>query len=308
MSLLTHVQAWFKHQAIEPRVLDNRAFLLGLDELYRTAMQPHERTELLACARAVARALTITAADVPVEGYYADDPSLTEYFRLVRALQETASGRAKEVSGLAEFRRLREVCSAPLYGHPVDEDTLLPRGRDPLSEALRQLWPDWTVPQLTAGAYAAAIRNDDYSLVGLAARVKDPVVLAALRESVVLYAEPLVGSAMGPMREPEILWRVDEDLAHQAGRFVDAFNALFGRELPPPIPKYAAWYWGAYLEAEILGRCVRLGQSLEPRYYHWAVCRLPAGPLTVHDFWHGEIWTTARYRGALARDGRCPGL
>ena len=33
-----------------PRVIDNRVFLLGLDELYRKAMQTHERTELRECA------------------------------------------------------------------------------------------------------------------------------------------------------------------------------------------------------------------------------------------------------------------
>ena len=34
-----------------PRVVDNRVFLLGLDWLYRSAMQEHERTELRECAR-----------------------------------------------------------------------------------------------------------------------------------------------------------------------------------------------------------------------------------------------------------------
>ncbi len=66
--------------AIERRVITNRIFLLGLDELYREAMKQNERGELLACARITAKALSLEPADVPVEGYYSEDDELTEYF------------------------------------------------------------------------------------------------------------------------------------------------------------------------------------------------------------------------------------
>src|SRR5437773_1358980 len=36
----------------EERIVDDRTFLLGLDELYRTGIKPHERTELRVSARA----------------------------------------------------------------------------------------------------------------------------------------------------------------------------------------------------------------------------------------------------------------
>lgn len=286
-------------------VVDNRALLVGLDELYRTAVQRHERAELLASARAVTAALRVPAADVPVEGYYADDPGLSDYFRLMRALQEIPEGRSAEVAALPEFRRLLVVSSSPLYGQPAHQGKLLPRGRDALSQALRAAWPDWTVPILTTCACAAAMAADDVSLVGLAARSKDPLVLTALRESVVLYAEPMVGFAMIPLRE--FLWRVDDELAVQARRFVDAFNSLFGKsELPAPTRRNAQVYWEASAGAEILGRCVRLGESNDKRYYHWAICRAPNGELSVQEFWHDEIWTTTRYRGALQLGGRGP--
>lgn len=292
---------------VERCVVDNRVFLLGLDQLYRDAMQRHERVELLPCARTVAAALHIMPADVPVEGYYADDPYLTEYFRLMRALQEAHDNRTAEVVALPEFQRLLEIASARLYGPPVQRNKLLPVGRDALSEALRVTWPDWTVTHLTASACAVARDADDISLVGLAAHTKDPVVLAALRESVVLYAEHVVG-ALPPPRE--FLWHVDDALAQKARRFVDAFNALFGDELPPPVRQSAQVYWAAYAPAAILGRCVRLGQTdTRPvRYYHWAICRGADGQLTVQEFWHLEIWTTARYRDALQLHGGCPEL
>jgi hypothetical protein len=65
----------------ETHIVDNRVFLLGLDNHYRELMKDHEREELLLCARRVAAALQVKPADVPVEGYYAEHPKLTEYFR-----------------------------------------------------------------------------------------------------------------------------------------------------------------------------------------------------------------------------------
>src|SRR5262245_10918203 len=101
---------------LKDRVVDNRIFLLGLDELYRDAMKRHERGELLLCARRVAAALEVAPAAVPVEGYYAEDQQLTEYFLLMRALQEVSEERTQVVAALPEFQRLLDVTSAPLYG------------------------------------------------------------------------------------------------------------------------------------------------------------------------------------------------
>ena len=290
----------------ERHVVDNRVFLLGLDELYRDAIKKHEREGLLICARRIARALDAKPADVPVEGYYAEEPRLTEYFRLVRALQAVEESHTPSVAALPEFQRLHAVTSAPLYGRPQQLGKLLPLGRDALSQALLETQPRWTVTRLAAAAYAAARQMDDISLVGLAALVKDPVVLAAARESVVLYALPMPVSAR--RRRPKYVWKVDRVLAEQARRFIQVFNALFGEELPPPDPAQAEWYWYAYRRNEILGRCVRLGYDdarVPTRHYHWAICRGSGGELTVQEFWHSELWTTSRYRGTLEDRGRC---
>jgi hypothetical protein len=294
----------------EKHVVDNRVFLLGLDKLYRDAMKQHERGELLRCARRVAEVLRATPADVPVEGYYAEDRQLTEYFCLVRALQDVDEGATPSVDSLSEFQRLRDVTSAPLYGRPQYSGKLLPAGRDALSQALLDTFPDWTVASLTAAAYSQALGIDEISLVGLAARVQDAVVLAAVRESVVLYAEMILGAALHPPR-PKYVWKVDKDLAQQARRFIDTFNGLFGEELPPPDPAQAERYWHAYDDNEILGRCVRLGydDSISPiRHYHWAICRAADGQFAVQEFWKPEVWTTTRYRSALRGAGRCPEL
>jgi hypothetical protein len=260
------------------------------------------------CARRVAAALHVLPAPVPAEGYYAEDQQLTEYFQLVRALQEVDEGATSAVDSLPQFQRLRNVTSAPLYGRPQHRGTLLPAGRDALSQALLDTFPEWTVGGLITAAHSTAQETDEFSLVGLAARVQDAVVLTAVRESVVLYAEVVEGSALDPPR-PQYVWKVDEDLAWQARRFIDTFNTLFREELPAPEPAQAEHYWHAYDDNEILGRCVRLGYDdtvLPIRHYHWAICRGAHGEFAVQELWKPELWTTTRYRSALRGGGwRC---
>jgi hypothetical protein len=299
----------------ELRVVDNRVFLLGLDDLYRSAMKRNEGLELLRCAREVAWSLHVKPADVPVEGYYAEDARLTEYFRLVRALQEEPNSRVAAVEGLPAYQRLYAVTSSRLFGFPRNENKLLPVGHDAFSDALQKLAPHWTIPTLTAAAEEAAGAMDDYSLVGLAARAEDPVVLAALRESVVLYAETMfAGMSVQP---PIFEWRVDAELADQADRFIHAFHALFpqGARLPAATAENAGAFSGGFNVKKIVGRCVRVGydDTRNPvMHYHWGITQSQEG-LEVEEFWAPEIWTTERYRRERAYntpggDACLPGL
>lgn len=285
---------------MEILIVDNRTFLLGLDELYRRAMQHHEKTELLPCAREVARTLHVAPATGPVEGYYTEHELLTEYFQLMRALQQQPNGRVGAVETLHAYQRLYAVTSSRLFGRARHEDRLLPQGQDPLTEALEQTpLAELTVPQVTAKAEQVARKLDDYSLVGLAARSRDSVVLAALRESVVLYARV---ATLGMFEEPQkrvFEWHVSPELAKQANRFIDEFNTLFPGVwlLPEAASENAETFWDACDESRVIGRCVRIGydntQTLS--HYHWAI-RQPHHELEVEDFWAAEIWTTERYR------------
>jgi hypothetical protein len=98
---------------IDRRIVDNRVFLLGLDELYREAMKRHEREELLGCARETAGALSVAAAEVPVEGYYSEDERLTEYFLLVRVLQHRNQSQDRAISTKRNPATLHVNLSAP---------------------------------------------------------------------------------------------------------------------------------------------------------------------------------------------------
>jgi hypothetical protein len=193
---------------------------------------------------------------------------------------------------MREFQRLLSVVSSPLYGRPVQEEErrLLPAGRDPLSRALRDTGANpigqWTVANLVERSHQVALEGEDFSLVGLASIVRDPVILAASRESVVLYAERVVvTSALRSIpRIPVYVWRVDEELSRRAARFVATFNELFDEDLPKPVAKNAALFFEAADAGEILGRCVCLGETLQPKqFYHWAMNRGSGGRLVVGD-------------------------
>jgi len=286
-------------------IVDNRMFLLGLDELYRASMKQFEGWSLLPCARELAQTLQVEQADVPVEGYYADSPDLTEYFLLMRGLQQVREENEVRVKDTAAFQLLWEVTNSPIYGRPQRKGKLFPAGRDPLTQALYDEIPDWNVSKLVETAYQAALAYDDFSLVGLAARAKDEVVLTALRESVVLYAEV---AYLGIHDEPTFTyeWQVDQELAVVANRFIETFNGIVSRlskslRLPAAEIANAGRFFKAYTDNEIIGRCVRIGQTEDgSKSYHWAIFARPASSgmleLKVDDFWSNQLWATEEYR------------
>jgi hypothetical protein len=280
-------------------VVDDRVFVLGLDELYRNAAKRCESTELLGCAQRVAAELRVLpATNVPTEGYYGESLELTHYFQLMRALQATPRVRAAEVHLLPEYQRLLQVASSPHLGSPAAADGLLPVARDSLSAALLATRPNWNVPDLLDAAAREAERADDCSLVGLAARTRDAVLLTAVRESVVLYAEVVLAIGLPDQREQEYVWRVHPELAALAQRFVSAVNALLHAELPSPDAASAEAYWGAYTRNDVVGRCVRLGYADRDRTvqnYH-LVIKQNGDALEMEDFWDVRHWTTTLYR------------
>lgn len=309
------------HPTIE-RVVDNRVFLLGLDDLYRERMKRHESTELLACARAVAAKLGVAPADVPIEGYYTETKGLTEYFRLLRGLQAIDRKYDARVSSTREFQRLLSVASAPLYGRPVEDGRLLPVCRDPLAQAMLDIATEtdvsrWTLDNLLEVAHRVAIQSDDFSLVGLASVARDRVMLAALRESVALYDERSRLSrepAHPPI--PVYVWRVSDELTRRGARFVVSFNELFDDDLPEPVAENADLFFEAADKKNIIGRCICIGETTQPeRFYHWGIRRGADGEATVEEFWDTKLWTTEGYamrqvltRAPFAPTGALPPL
>jgi hypothetical protein len=289
-------------------LVDHRVLLLGIDFLYRKSMEELEVAVLLPQLETVANVLGIPELDVPVEGYYINSPEGTRYFRLIRALQNVGEEFLPQMKELPEFQNIFEVVSSPIFGKPVWKGKLLPQGRDPLSQALLDTTgSQWEVERLVDFAYEAALETDDLSLVGLAARLKDPVVITALRESVILYAEKVMKGMMQLPRY-EFIWKVDHDFARIANRFIEEFNSFLPdglNEIPKAEPQNAERFYFASSKNEILGRCANLGSdnsSSERRYYHWAITKQKK-ELVLDDFWSQQLWTTERYRAEQQKIG-----
>jgi hypothetical protein len=288
------------HDARAERRVDDRAFLLGLDELYREVIKRHEAGALLDSARTVAAQLRLERDhEVPLEGYYGESPLLTEYIQWMRSLQSTPAERISEVADLPQYQRLLALASSPHLGRPVDVGKLLPRARDALSAALLATRPNWTIPVVMNAAKLSAHETEDVSLVGLAAFAGDEVAVAALRETVVLYAEVIVTGIPQPVKN-EFVWAVSPELAARAARFVEIANTLLGENLPAPIAASAEEYWYAFSRNKVVGRCVRIAsdeRQVPHRHYHWAI-KEDEVRLAVEEFWDARVWTTEMYRQA----------
>ncbi len=279
---------------LEQKIVDDRVFLLGLDAFFREGMKGYEAGELLKLARQIVQELKVDVLDCPIEGYYSETAELAEYFRLMRTLQGCDESRTQDVLSTDSLRRLRQVCGSRVFGDPIESGGLLPAGMDPVAFALDALKPDWKLMEVVRVAKDKSISSNDYSLVGLAARYGDPVIIAAIRETVVLYAVA-IGCAI---EEPEYIWRVDDDLAQMARRFTATVKKDIGFSIPDPTAGNCKAYYHSGANNHILGRCVRVGynNTVTPNvHYHWAI-RLMDGEYEVDEFWDEDLWTTEMYR------------
>jgi len=279
------------------KTLDNRALLLALDYLYREGMKLFEVRTLLGATKTLMNTLSLSVMDVPVEGYYHESDELKEYFLNVKTLQQCNSSQKKDVEELEAYKILVNVMSSEIYGSGR-ADEFLPQRFDPMFYALQNIpVAKWTVDSITSEANSIAIASDDISLVGLAASINDSVVLAALRESVALYAAVAAGCSMIP---PKIVykWNADEVLCRKANRFIQLFNELTSSCVMEAKPENVEYFYDAYEANNIIGRCIYIGydDSKEPiRKYHWAI-KTEDEKTIVDDFWSEELWTTKRYQ------------
>lgn len=287
------------------KIVTDSILVLGLDKLYRDQMKLQETLLLLPAARRVTRALGIGPAPDVAEGYYGETNELVEYFGLMRALQNLENRKASKVEAMSEYRLLDQVCSSRLYGFRAEPKGILHVGRDSLAEALEQDFGSWELNGLTRAAAAIAVAEDDYSLVGLAARTKDAICITATRESVVLYEMLTLGFG----EEPTCEWAVTPEMQESASRFVAEFRGLFHAELPEIKAENAQSYYSAYEKNFIWGRCVRIGsdRTITPNMnYHWKIDSTKDGNVHVSEFWSSELWTTERYRAQLTASGNAP--
>ncbi|MEM8857978.1 MAG: hypothetical protein AAGD96_06635 [Chloroflexota bacterium] len=279
------------------RKLDNRSLILALDHLYRESMKWYEVDTLLGQTKELLERLSIQPGNFPIEGYYTESKELTEYFLNMRTLQRTEETRAFEVEASEAYKNLAAVMSSEIFGS-TGIQRFFPHRHDPLYHALKNLSvEDWTVDQITQEAHAISKNSDDISLVGLAAYINDPVVLAGLRESVALYADIMMTGA--PMETKIVYkWEVDQELQDRVNRFVHTFNKLTSSGIQPAEPENVEYFYYAFKDNKVLGRCIFIGSDpseIPGKNYHWGI-NSRRGELFVDDFWSEEVWTTERYK------------
>jgi hypothetical protein len=279
------------------KTLDNRALVLALDYLYREDMKIFEVEALLVESRRLLNQLSLPIVDIPIEGYYHESDDLREYFLNVRTLQQCSVDRKQEVENSDAYQLISKTLSSEIFGSGKN-DGFLPQRLDPLFYALQSIpVRSWSVESITSKAHSISIGCDDISLVGIAASINDPVVLTALRESVALYGAIAVGCAM---MSPKVVfkWDVSEVLQSKVNRFIKTFNELTSSTIKEASPENVEYFYDAFEENEILGRCIYIGcdDTKEPmERYHWAI-KPEAGRVVVDDFWSEDLWTTERYQ------------
>lgn len=272
-------------------VVDDRAFVIGLSEMFREEMKTYEVTTLLPLAETACKALDLSPVMIPIEGYYTESVELERYFRLIRALQLADIREAPPGFGKDAIYRLHEVLTSPAMGRVEDSDRILSRTTSPLGEALCIL-SNWSIDGLSRQA-AQLVGTEDAGLIAVAATAGDPVALCVARESMALVADV----ELADTEVPEFVWAVSERVAEVAGRFVSVLAETTGIVLPEPAAASSRPYGQAARDAELVGRCILIGERFGNPYpyYHWYIDSHD-GQLTVKDFWSSNVWTTADLR------------
>ena len=268
--------------------VDDRCFVLGLNEAFREVKQAYELAVLLPAAERVAAALGVAEADVPVEGYYYQSEALSRYFRLIRALQQQPATAMPGADCAQALQTLRAYFSSPALGRPVSGmDNLLPQTSSPLNEALQTILPqDWNIDRICQAAMAQ-VDEDDVNLLALAAMTGDALLICATRETMALD----MCVATCAIETPTYRWAVSAALAERANRFIDRLQRDTGIVLPAADASSAEYYFHQQQNAGLSGRCIAIGQIPGNGYYHWYI-GYDLGGCQVKDFWSDSLWTT----------------
>lgn len=276
--------------------INNRNLVLAIDYLYREDMKRFEVGALLPAASKLVELLSLSLVDVPVEGYYTENEDLTKYFLKIKTLQNCTNEDQSRVVNEDSYKKLSKTMSSEIFGYGK-KSGFFPQRLDSLYYALMDVpVNDWKVSTITEVAYELSEKNNDISLTGIAASLKDSVVLTALRESIALYGAVAAGCAMEP---PEIRyeWNVDSKLEDSINQFIDRFNILTESSVKNANAQNVEYFYDAFEENKIAGRCIFIGldDRKDPiENYHWAI-KYSQGDFIVDDFWSTDIWTTERY-------------
>jgi len=289
-------------------VVDNLQYFRAVDSEVRKHMKRFE-AGLLPIARQAVKDAGFPVKDVPIEGYYHENPELREYFTLIRTLQDNFT---KKITPTIE--KLHDVYTHPIFGlgqgrptaisdrdnkkvmYPNEPYSTVSQVADPVSVASMKIMPNWTIERIMAEVDKL---NLGTCLVGLALLVdtespSNPLATCMACETTVLSRMKAIARGASPM--PEVEWRVSREVEEYGERVIKGYNDLFknyaasGLEAEKVTPKNAA----LILEnVPPLERCVNINIDATriDGYYHWAI-EHDGERHVVLEFWSSHIVTT----------------
>jgi hypothetical protein len=272
--------------------------ILGLDSFYRNQMKEYETKVLLPLIIQIFQKLNISQKEYPIEGYYYESDELKNYFNYIKTLQQVSIKRKEDLQDMSGYKKLTELFCSGLYGKYEYKDNILPQTKDPIYYALESLPIEkWNVENIMNTANTIINDTDNTTIVGLGVLLKNPIIVTALRESVVLYSDFYCTGApdFSIKYINKYIWNVSKEIENLANKIIEIFNEICPYKIPKAIEKNAEIYYDEFTSNPIDLRCVRIGHdNFSGRNFHWAIKNQEylTSNYKFIEFWDTKLWTT----------------
>jgi len=286
---------------VEDITIDNKDYFYMVDNKIRDTMMEFEENKLLPKTIKLLEDSNIEQLTefkiFPTEGYYYKTPKLSGYFNIIRNLQENKSLFSK-VKNTNELKYLKRIIGSKIFGSVKSDrypNSPLPRMKDIMTLCMEdeKVFPTlahhpWTIPKILDNLSNHSTSNPN--LVELAHLTGETECLVASCETNILYREDVyISGSIIILREPEVIWNVDEELQKLGEKLIDKFNKLIHSNLDKP-DKYN---FGNFDREPELPRVARLGYQMNTEeHYYWFLDE----NRNVTDVYTKDVITTESYR------------
>ena len=275
-----------------------------IDNKLRETMMEFEQKKLLPKARKLLKDSGIDELIelelFPIEGYYYKTKKLSNYFNIIRNLQEYEP-IFDRIENTKELKELQIITGNKLFGSIKSErydNSPLPRMKDIMTLCMedKKLFPEykhhpWNIKKIMNNLLAFYTGNPN--IVELATLINKPECLVAGCETDILYREDvMISGCASPFLLPEIVWNVDKEVQNMGINIINRLNELTNNNIPTPT-EYNNGYYDNLAETP---RIARLGyQKNTEEHYYWILER----NRDVRDLYTKDIITTESYKNEM---------
>jgi hypothetical protein len=268
-------------------------------------MKKYETKYLLPLVIELFKKLAITQKEYPIEGYYYESEELKNYFNYIKTFQQVSIKYKKDIQNMLGYKKLTELYCSGLYGKYEYKNNILPQIKDPIYYALESLSVEnWNVKNIINEAFTIINDIGNTTIIGLGIALKNPVIVTALRESVVLYPDfYCTGVPDFTIKYiNKYIWNVSKEIENLANTIIETFNGICKYKIPKAIEKNAKIYFEEFSSNPINLRCVRIGyDDFSGKNYHWAIKnqKYLTSNYKFIEFWDKNLWTTENAKNDL---------